>query len=142
MIWGICPDPCCGPINCVFPEHSTPSCSVPELPNGAFTCTDGFTASYDSNPPACVCTAPSVVCNVVCQQSVNKRRWVGNGSCSERGPTWAACGVYGAGPAHGICTVGGCTISLTPCFRNGEDRSALPGVADIAVCTSSRARRP
>ena len=28
--------------------------------------------------------------------------------------------------------VGGCTISLTPCSRNGEDRSALPGVADIA----------
>jgi hypothetical protein len=65
-----------------------------------------------------VCTVPSVVCNgnVVCQQSglcpsagastlVNKRRWVGSasGSCSERGPAWAACGVYGAGPRAWEC---------------------------------------
>ena len=92
--------------NCEFPDHSTPAC-LPEHPHCGFTCSDGFTASYD--PPACVCNAPSVVCNGVCQQSgpcasarastEKKKRWVGSGACSEKGPEWAACGVYG-GRAH------------------------------------------
>ncbi|KAI0280477.1 hypothetical protein BGY98DRAFT_914604, partial [Russula aff. rugulosa BPL654] len=114
--------------NCEFPDRSTPAC-LPERPHCGFTCSDGFTASYD--PPACMCNAPSVVCN---------GRWVGSGACSEKGPEWAACGVYG-GRAHAwecvntardLESCGGCAIPLTPYSPAGKDCSAIPGVADVA----------
>ena len=71
----------------------------------------------------------------MCQQSglcpsagantfVNKRRWVGNGSCSERGPAWAACGVYGAAweCVNTARDLESCTSSHTRCvcFRNTD----------------------
>jgi hypothetical protein len=98
--------------NCVFPENSTPAC-VDGQQNCGFTCTDGFTACLDSNPPACVCTPPNVVCNGQCQaiglcpsaqpQTSKKKRWLGSGACSEKGPGWAACGVYGGSPRAWEC---------------------------------------
>lgn len=52
-----------------------------------------------------MCTLPSVVCNGQCTangpcpsaqaQASKKRRWVPSGSCLEKGPGWAVCGVYG-----------------------------------------------
>ncbi|KAF8495935.1 hypothetical protein F5888DRAFT_509998 [Russula emetica] len=135
---------------CVYPEHSKPAC-VGGNPCG-FTCSDGFTASLDSNPPACVCAPPSVLCNGKCKKdgpcpsarasTDNKRRWAGHGSgsCSEKGLGWAACGVYGGGSRAWECvntardleSCGGCTIPLTPYSPIGKDCSALPGVADVA----------
>jgi hypothetical protein len=113
--------------NCVFPEHSIPACD-PELQNCGFTCTDGFTPSYDSNPPACVCSPPSVVCNGVCQASglcpsagastLFKRRWIGSGSCSERGPGWATCGVYGGGPRAWECVNTAHDLESCTCLSN------------------------
>jgi hypothetical protein len=98
--------------NCVFPENSTPAC-VDGQQNCGFTCTDGFTASLDSNPPVCLCTPPNVVCNGQCQaiglcpsaqpQTSKKKRWLGSGACSEKGPGWAACGVYGGNPRAWEC---------------------------------------
>lgn len=88
--------------NCVYPDHSIPTCV-----NGnpcAFQCTDGFTPDTLVHPTKCVCKAPSVVCNGKCvapgacpsqQPSVGRKRWVGSGSCAEMGPGWAACGVFG-----------------------------------------------
>lgn len=116
---GMCPDPCilsqifgAAPLNCVFPEHSTPAC-IAEQPSCGFTCTDGFTASSPGDPPACLCDSPSVVCNGLCLASglcpsavvtnSKKKRWVGSESCSERGPGWAACGVYGGGSLAWEC---------------------------------------
>ncbi len=90
--------------NCQYPEHSVPTCDGDG--DCAFTCTHGFTLT-NSNPPTCACPPPSVVCNGQCQgpgacpsanARVDKRkRWVGSGSCIEKGPGWAACGVYGGG---------------------------------------------
>ena len=93
--------------NCVFPENSSPAC-VDGQQNCGFTCNAGFTPSY--NPPACVCAPPNILCNGQCQaglcpsaQALKKKRWAGSVSCSERGPGWAACGVYGGGPRAWEC---------------------------------------
>lgn len=88
---------------------------MPACVNGnpcGFTCTNGFSASPPSNPTACVCSAPSVVCNgqcgspAACPSSVvtnKQRRWVGSGSCTEMGPGWTACGVFGGGALAWEC---------------------------------------
>jgi hypothetical protein len=124
--------------NCVLPEHSTPACVEGQQKCG-FTCTDGFTASLDSNPPACVCAPPSVVCNGQCTangpcpsaqaQASKKRRWIPSGSCLEKGPGWAVCGVYGGSARAWECVntardLESCTYLTfhTPrvCFRNAD----------------------
>src|ERR1700730_619350 len=111
---GMCPDPPISQIagaapsaKCQYPDHSTPAC-IDGNPC-AFTCTDGFTPFPQGNPSECRCRPPSIVCNGKCVDSgrpcptasaVRKKKnrsWVGSGSCSEMGPGWAACGVFGGG---------------------------------------------
>ncbi|KAF8476343.1 hypothetical protein DFH94DRAFT_109195 [Russula ochroleuca] len=135
------------PQNCNYPTHSTPAC-INGNPCG-FTCTDSFTASPPTNPTDCVCNPPSVVCNGVCKAgacpssqppSKKKRSWVGSGSCSDMGPGWAACGVFGGSPrawecvdtAHDLESCGGCMFPLTAYSPEGKDCSILPGVADVS----------
>jgi hypothetical protein len=102
------------PKNCHYPEHGTPAC-VNDNPC-SFTCTDGFTADPPANPTDCVCNAPQVICNGICQaagacpssqpvsdKKKKKRSWVGSGSCTDMGPGWAACGVFGGGPRAWEC---------------------------------------
>jgi hypothetical protein len=113
--------------NCVFPENSTPAC-VDGQQNCGFTCTDGFTAavSLDSSLSACLCTPPNVVCNGQCQaiglcptaQAFKKKRWLGSGSCSERGPGWAACGVYGGSPRAWECVNTARDLESCTCLSN------------------------
>jgi hypothetical protein len=97
------------PSNCKYPDHSKPACT-----NGnpcGFTCTDGFTPSPPEKPTTCVCAAPNMVCNGKCvapgacpsSQSTLKKRWIGSGSCTERGHGWAACGVFGGGARAWEC---------------------------------------
>jgi hypothetical protein len=52
----------------------------------------------------CGCPAPNVVCNGNCVSpgacpsstvTYIQKRWVGSGSCTEKGRGWAACGVFG-----------------------------------------------
>ncbi|KAN0118847.1 hypothetical protein V8E52_004619 [Russula decolorans] len=135
--------------NCVFPENSTPACVNGQQSCG-FTCPNGLTPSFDSNPPACVCAPPNILCNGQCQAtslcpsaqatSNKRKRWAGSVACSEKGPGWAACGVYGGGPRAWECvntardleSCGGCAIPLTPYSPIGKDCSTLPGVADVA----------
>ena len=132
-----------------------------------FTCTDGYTAFPASDPTTCICAAPNVVCNGQCVapgacpsiQATLKKRWVGSGSCTMKGPGWAACGVYGGGARAWECvhterdlescecawhayhllffkkkliSGGGCVLPLTPLSPIGKDCSALPGVADVS----------
>ena len=133
-----------------------------------FTCTDGYTASPPENPTTCLCAAPNVICNGNCvapgacpsSQATLKRRWIGSGSCTERGHGWAACGVFGGGARAWECVNtardlescecawnaltqnliqslgGGCVLPLTPYSPIGQDCTALPGVADVS-CLSS-----
>ena len=137
MILGICPDPFffslsqingeAAKSNCVFPEHSKPAC-IEGQGNCGFTCTDGFTPSYDSNPPACVCAPPSVLCNGVCKESGpcpsanaapdKKKRWFGSGSCAEKGMGWAACGVYGGSPSAWECVNTARDLESCTCLSN------------------------
>ena len=133
---GICPDPFfilsqiseeAAKSKCVFPEHSKPAC-IEGQGNCGFTCTDGFTPSYDSNPPACVCAPPSVLCNGVCKESGpcpsanatpdKKKRWFGSGSCAEKGMGWAACGVYGGSPSAWECVNTARDLESCTCLSN------------------------
>jgi hypothetical protein len=130
------------PQNCNYPTHSTPAC-VNENPCG-FSCTDGFTASPPTNPTTCVCSPPSVVCNGVCQAigacpssqppSKKKRSWVGSGSCSDMGPGWAACGVFGGGPRAWECVdtardLESCKCALWPRVCSAADGSVCFSVS-------------
>lgn len=131
MDLGICPDHFmilsqitgqAAQANCVFPENSTPSCDNGNQ-NCGFTCADGFTASF--NPPACVCNPPNVACNGQCQESsacpssiaLRKRRRVGT-SCSEKGPGWAACGVYGGSSRAWECVNTARDLESCTCLSN------------------------
>ena len=97
------------PTNCNYPDNSDPMC-VGEDPCG-FTCTNGYTVSPSENPTDCVCEAPNMVCNGNCvapgacpsSQAIVKKRWVGSGSCTEKGYGWAACGVFGRGSRAWEC---------------------------------------
>jgi hypothetical protein len=97
------------PTNCHYPDHSVPAC-VNGNPCG-FQCTNGFTPSPPISPQQCKCEAPKEVCNGVCQakgacpsqQPQITRRWLGSGSCVEKGRGWAVCGVYGGGPRAWEC---------------------------------------
>ena len=90
--------------NCIFLEHIIPACVDGEL-NFGFICTDGFTASLDTNAPACMNLPPSVLCFFPCKEngpspsanagSYLKRRRVGSGSRSEKGPCMAVVSVHG-----------------------------------------------
>ncbi|KAH9974977.1 hypothetical protein BGW80DRAFT_1170013, partial [Lactifluus volemus] len=119
--------------DCVYPEYATPTC-INQDPCG-FLCPDEFTPYPPSNPTSCVCPAPSVLCN-----GQWKKRWLGSGICSEMGPEWAACGVFGGSARSWECintardleSCGGCMLPLTPYTPIGEDCSSLPGVADVA----------
>ena len=153
---------------------------MPACVNGnpcGFTCTNGFSAYPPSNPTACVCHAPNAVCNGqcgspgACPSSISpavadrRRRWLGSGSCTEMGPGWAACGVFGGGArawecvdtardlescecaCPGVTTLhprfffsgGGCAFPLTPHSPFGQDCTGIPGVADVA-CQSGKCR--
>jgi hypothetical protein len=89
--------------------HSKPLC-VDKDPCG-FQCTDGFTPSPAHDPKECKCEHPNEICNGVCgpkgacpsQKPQNTRRWLGSGSCSERGHGWVPCGVFGGGPRSWEC---------------------------------------
>jgi len=97
--------------NCHFPDHSKPICA--DKKKCAFECTDGFIPSPQNNPTQCICPAPFQVCNGQCvaqggcpsqkPRSDNRRRWLGSGSCAERGHGWLACGVYGNNPSAWEC---------------------------------------
>jgi hypothetical protein len=98
------------PSNCNYPDHSTPAC-INGNPCG-FTCTDSYTASPPEDPTTCVCATPNVLCNGICttsgsacpsSQATIKKRWIGSGSCTERGLGWAACGVFGGGARAWEC---------------------------------------
>ena len=73
-----------------------------------FTCTNGYTTSPSTD---CVCEVPNVVCNgngvasgaCPSSQTTIKKRWVGSGSCKEKGYGWAACGVFGRGSRAWEC---------------------------------------
>ncbi|KAF8260047.1 hypothetical protein EI94DRAFT_1812253 [Lactarius quietus] len=136
------------PSNCNYPDNSTPAC-VNGSPCG-FTCSDGYTAVPPANPTTCACSAPNVICNGNCvapgacpsSQPVTpyKRRWLGSGSCTEKGPGWAACGVFGGGARSWECvhtardleSCGGCVLPLTPYSPIGKDCTSIPGVADVS----------
>ncbi|KAH9980421.1 hypothetical protein BJV74DRAFT_109935 [Russula compacta] len=137
---------------CNYPAHSTPVCADGN-PCG-FQCTDGFTASPPGNPTDCVCPSPSVICNGQCvaagacpssKAQSRQKRWVGSGLCAEKGPEWAACGVFGGGArawecvdiAHDLESCGGCVLPLTAYSPFGVDCTALPGVADVS-CLSGQ----
>ncbi|KAI0300653.1 hypothetical protein B0F90DRAFT_1629408 [Multifurca ochricompacta] len=121
--------------HCVYPDHSTPIC-INGNPCG-FQCTDGFTPYPPQYPTTCVCNAPYMVCN--------GQRWVGSGTCAEKGHEWTACGVFGGGARAWECvntardleSCGGCALPLTPYSPIGKDCTALPGVADVS-CLSGQ----
>ena len=111
--------------------------------------------------------APNVICNsncvapVPCSSSTvanNQRRWVGSGSCTDKGHGWAACGMFGGAAQAWECVdtardLEGCEClawlrvthyknfplqsmwwmraPLTPFSPIGQDCTALPGVADV-----------
>jgi len=68
-------------------------------------------------PQQCQCKAPSMICNGKCmprgacpthkphngQQGGDRRRWLGSGSCAEKGFGWVACGVYGGSARSWEC---------------------------------------
>ena len=99
-----------------------PAC-VGDNPCG-FTCLNGYTASPPSNPTTCVCPAPNVVCNGNCvasgacpsSQATRKRRLLGSGSCTEKGPGWAACGVFGGGTRAWECVNTAHDLESCECF--------------------------
>ncbi|KAN0135206.1 hypothetical protein V8E53_007097 [Lactarius tabidus] len=137
-------------------EESAPVCnypgiSIPTCVNGdpcGFTCMNGYTPSPSDSPTDCICAAPNIVCNGNCvaqgacpsSQATLQKRWVGSGSCTERGYGWTACGVFGRGTRAWECvnteldleSCGGCVFPLTPFSRIGKDCTALPGVADVS----------
>jgi len=133
--------------NCYYPDHSKPRC---EGRNPcAFDCTDGFSHDSDDESKECKCKAPNQICNGKCvpkgacpsqKPHEDRRRWLGSGSCAERGHGWVACGVYGGGPRSWECvntardleSCGGCVVPLTAYSPQGKDCTAIPGVADVA----------
>jgi len=133
--------------HCVYPPHSTPICESND-PCG-FQCIDGYSPSPAINPRQCICPSPNVICNGKCvphgacptnRPANRKRSLVGSGSCTEFGPGWTACGVYGGGrrawecvdTTHDLESCGGCTLPLTRYSPIGTDCTSLPGVADVA----------
>ncbi|KAN0135205.1 hypothetical protein V8E53_007096 [Lactarius tabidus] len=132
--------------NCNYPDHSSPAC-VDGNPCG-FDCLDGYTPSPAANPTTCACATPNMVCNGHCvpagscpsSQATPQKRWIGSGSCTEKGHGWAACGVFGEGARAWECvntardleSCGGCVLPLTPFTPIGQDCTALPGVADVS----------
>jgi hypothetical protein len=68
-------------------------------------------------PQQCQCKPPSMICNGKCvprgacpthkpqngQQGGDRRRWLGSGSCAEKGFGWVACGVYGGSARSWEC---------------------------------------
>jgi hypothetical protein len=113
--------------NCNYPYHSSPAC-VNGNPCG-FTCLDGYAPSPAANPTTCECAPPNMVCNGQCvptnscpsSQATPQKRWIGSGSCTEKGHGWAACGVFGGGARAWECVntardLESCECVLPSCF--------------------------
>jgi len=85
-----------------------------------------------------MCHPPSVVCNGRCvapgacptqKPRDNKKRWVGSGSCADKGPGWAACGVLGGGARAWECV--NIARDLESCEYLGRVHGALHVPAHI-----------
>ena len=55
------------------------------------------------------------------------KRWVGSGACAEKGPGWAACGVFGGGARAWEC------VNIARDLESCECLGRVPGVLHIPV---------
>ncbi|TFK38453.1 hypothetical protein BDQ12DRAFT_605982 [Crucibulum laeve] len=143
---------CSGHQTCRYPDHSSPICKTGSP--CCFTCKDGY-SPYPSgdHPSQCVCNKPYTECNGKCGifhacPSGYVKRDMNYGGSKKFCP-WGhtACGIYGRSVQSWECvdtqndleSCGGCMVSLHPNLPDpdGEDCTAIPGVADVS-CVRGR----